>query len=372
MTPLSKSEAVARLRLIRSSAVGPITFHDLIRHFESAEAALSALPELARRGGRARKIRVISKSDALKEMESLEKMGGAMIFHGSAHYPKPLAAIDDAPPVLSVLGHRHLLEKTLVAIVGTRRASATGIMTAESLAQDLGEADCGIVSGMALGIDGAAHRASLHQGTIAVLAGGVDVVYPPEHETLYREIIDKGCIVSEMPLGTYPKRTHFPRRNRIVSGLAQVVVIVEAPRRSGAMITARLAGEQGRVVCVVPGTPADPRTEGTNMLLRDGATLVRHADDILEEINPLIRTDLEEAGKSDLTPPAASQKTAPSKISDDMREKIINLLSPAPILVDRLVSLSHASAEEVLVVLLELDVAGRLAREAGQKVALLR
>ena len=372
LSELSTDERIARLRLSRSHMVGPITFHELLAYFGSATLALEAIPELARRGGRSGRIRIASKSDAVKEMEGLEKLGGRMIFWGEAEYPTPLETIDSAPPVLSVIGHPHILEKSCVAIVGTRRASASGLAMAEKMAREIAFGDCVIVSGLALGIDGAAHRAAIQRGTAAVIAGGVDVPYPPEHRQLYQQIAEQGCLLSEMPFGVPPKMEHFPRRNRIISGLSLATVIVEAPLRSGAMITARMAAEQGRIVCVVPSSPIDPRAEGGLALLRDNATLVRNGDDVLEEIARMREEPLREP----VIPAAPSTPPMPEapqtdNLSDNVRDKIVSLLGPTPTTTDELIRLSGEDAHHVSVVLMELACAGRLRREPGQKVALL-
>ncbi|MFM2130131.1 MAG: hypothetical protein RL477_1677, partial [Pseudomonadota bacterium] len=256
--PLNDGERLDRLRLIRSEHVGPVTFRQLLARFGSAGAALEALPDLARRGGLRRIIKVCPRTAAEREIGELDRAGGRLIALGEADYPAPLAAVADAPAVLSVLGHPHLLARPTVAVVGARNASANGIRFAEKLARDLGRADFVVASGLARGLDAAAHRGALAGGTVAVMAGGVVVIYPRENERLYRDIAAQGALISEQPWGQQPTARHFPHRNRVVSGLALAVVVVEATLRSGSLITARLAGEQGREVLAVPGSPMDP------------------------------------------------------------------------------------------------------------------
>ena len=285
--PLAGPEKLAWLRLIRSENVGTITFHRLVERFGSAGAALEALPELARRGGGARKIKVCPKAAAEREMEALDSLGARLIARGEAGYPALLAHIDDAPPLLGVIGHAHLLERTAIAVVGARNASLNGRRFARRLAGDLGSGGLLVVSGLARGIDSSAHEGALETGTAAVLAGGIDVVYPEEAAGLYADIRERGVLMSEMPPGTRPQARHFPRRNRLISGLSRGVVVVEASPRSGSLITARLALEQGREVFAVPGSPLDPRARGTNDLIRQGATLTESADDVFAVLNEM-------------------------------------------------------------------------------------
>ena len=275
--------------------------------------------------------------------------------------------IDDAPPLLAVRGQLAILKRPLVAIVGSRNASAAGVKFAQGLARELGEAQFGVVSGLARGIDAAAHRASLATGTIAVLAGGHDRLYPPEHRRSGRTILADGAAVSEMPLTWEPRARDFPRRNRLISGLALGVVIVEAARRSGSLITARLAGEQGREVFAVPGHPLDPRAEGTNGLIKQGATLVTSAADVIAVLEPIL-------GRAVAPPPAREPDLfAPpdSEPADDERARIVSLLGPAPAAIDDLVRLSGAKPAIVRTVLLELEIAGRLERHGGGLVSLV-
>ncbi len=364
--PISDAEKIHRLRLIRSDNVGPLTFYALLDRFGSADRALEALPDLALRGGSRRRIRLCSVARAEAEFDALTEMGGTFLFHDQPGYPALLAKIEDAPPVLAVLGHPHILEQTCVAVVGTRAASAAGRAMAEQLARELSRDKCIIVSGMARGIDSAAHRAALEGGTCAVLAGGADFVYPPENAELYEEIKLTGCIVSEMPLGFSPQGRHFPRRNRISSGLSLATLVVEAPRRSGAMITARLALEQGRIVGAVPGSPADPRSHGVNLLLSQGAVLVQNAADLMREIAPLIDRPVRE-----IPPPLmpAAERPAP-EISSDMRAKVLESLGPVSTTVDEVIQQTGLSTAVVQNIILELNLAGRVQFEIGQRVSL--
>ena len=365
---LGEEERLDWLRLIRSENVGPITFGQLIARFGSARDALDALPELARRGGIRRAIGVCPKAAAEKEIAALAKLGGRMIANCEPDYPRPLAVLPDSPPLISVLGHPHLLNPTTVAIVGARNGSANGIRFAETLSRDLAEAGLVVASGLARGIDAAAHRGALDRGTVAVMAGGVDVVYPKENEPLYREIGARGALISEIRLGVAPQARHFPNRNRIVSGLAAAVIVIEATLRSGSLITARLAGEQGREVLAVPGNPLDPRARGTNKLIREGAILVQEADDVLEV--------LAGSGPGIAEPEAGPLAGVPSSREVDgkdlgaARKAVTALLGAAPTPVDEILRASGFPPAEVATVLLELELAGRLQRHPGGQVSL--
>jgi len=362
---LGEDERLDRLRLIRSEHVGPRTFHALLRRYGTARAALAALPELARRGGGAMP-RIPSRADAEREMEAARAAGVSFIALGEPDYPLRLSMIDDAPPLLALRGAREILAVPMVAVVGARNASAAGLKFAERLARELGEAGFAIVSGLARGVDGAAHRGSLATGTLAVLAGGADHIYPPEHARLAEELLAQGAIVSEMPVGYVPRAHDFPRRNRLISGLALGVVVVEAARRSGSLITARLALEQGREVFAVPGSPLDPRAEGGNSLLKQGATLVTEAADVIAVLQPILGRPLElGAGEPERTAPAPESGPAAGE-----RSRITALLGPTPVLVDDLVRLSGSPPGIVQTVLLELDLAGRLERHGGGLVSL--
>jgi DNA processing protein len=363
---LTDEQRLDWLRLIRSENVGPRTFRMLINHFGGARDALVALPELARRGGAQKPARVFPLAEAERELAASHRLGIALIALGEPDYPARLRMIDDPPPLIAVRGKLAVLAQPMVALVGSRNASAAGVKFAERLARDLGEAGFVLVSGLARGIDAAAHRASLATGTVAVLAGGQDRIYPPEHDSLLQSILPNGLAVTEMPLGWEPRGRDFPRRNRLISGLSLGVVIVEAARRSGSLITARMALEQGREVFAVPGSPLDPRAEGTNGLLKQGATLVTEAADVLAVLRPILGQPI------DL--PAEEPEADQPKLGEpdgDARARITALLGPTPVSIDDLVRLSRFPPSIVRTVLLELEIAGRLERHGGGLVSLL-
>ena len=367
--PLSASDKLEWLRLIRSENVGPITFYKLLERFGSAASALEALPDLARRGGRSKGIKICSRAAAESEMAELEKVGGTFVGRDEPAYPPLLACIDDAPPLITVLGHVHLLEKTAVAVVGARNASLNGRKFARRLGADLGRGGKLVVSGMARGIDASAHEGALETGTVAVLGGGVDVIYPKENAALYDEIVARGAVISEMAPGTVPQARHFPRRNRLISGMCRGVVVVEASPRSGSLITARMALEQGREVFAVPGSPLDPRARGANDLIRQGATLIESAEDILRAMEELFRTPLAspKAGAPSsprAAPPGEAELAAP-------RRQIEEFLGPTPVSVDEIIRNGQFSPAVVSMVLLELELAGRLERHPGNQVSLI-
>jgi DNA processing protein len=345
---------------------GPRTFRALVNHFGGAHAALKALPALARRGGGSGALQICSRDQAERELAAADRLGVTFVAAGEADYPRALQAIDDAPPLLAVRGHHSALALPAVAIVGSRNASAAGLKLTQQLARGLGEAGFATVSGLARGIDAAAHHASLDTGTIAVLAGGHDRLYPPEHAELVNAIPPAGIVVTEMPFGWEPRARDFPRRNRLISGLSLGVVVVEAAKRSGSLITARLALEQGREVFAVPGSPLDPRAEGTNGLLKQGATPVTEAADIVSAVRPIVGFDLPARGSE------ISDGTAPNGPEPDASERsqIMSLLSPAPVSVDDLIRLSKTSPRAVRAVLLEVEIAGRLERHGGGLVSL--
>jgi len=373
---LPDRERLERLRLARTENIGPVTYRQLIARYGSAAAALDALPGLARRGGRSRALRICPRDQAERERDALARLGGTLIIPGEAAYPEALAILDHAPMVLSVLGDPGLLSRRAVAIVGARNASTGGRRFAHKIAGDLATAGLVVVSGLARGIDAAAHSGAI-DATVAVVAGGVDVVYPRENEALYADIRAKGAIVSEMPLGVQPQARHFPRRNRIISGLSLGVLVVEAALRSGSLITARLAAEQGRDVFAVPGSPLDPRCRGPNDLIRKGARLTESAEDILEE--------LPAAAPLRMPSPTAPLLAAPSfaaMASDDdpgpadeppggLADRILALLGPARVSVDDLIRETAEPAGLVRGALLELELAGRIERQPGDTVARL-
>src|SRR5262245_20139433 len=362
-TSISDTERLNRLRLIRSENVGPRTFYALLRHCGDAATALERLPELARRGGAARPGRICSEEEASGELAACNKLGVSLVAPGEAFYPPRLAMIDDAPPLLAVRGTREALMRPMIAIVGSRNASGAGLKFAQSLAHDLAEAGFVIISGLARGIDQAAHRASLGSGTVAVLAGGQDRIYPPEHEDLLFSLLETGAAISEMPLGHVARAHDFPRRNRLISGASLGVVVVEAAQRSGSLITARMAAEQGREVFAVPGSPLDPRAAGTNDLIKQGAALATNAADIINAVAPIMARPiaLEEPDEeySDADPDAGE------------RARIVALLGPTPVLLDDLIRMAGSSPAIVRTVLLELELAGRLERHGGGMVSLI-
>ncbi|WP_245176920.1 DNA-processing protein DprA [Haematospirillum jordaniae] len=366
---LSHSDKINWLRLIRSENVGPITFFKLLDRFGTPRDALNALPELARRGGRGKPIKICSASIAERELMTAEAMGAQLLCAIEPGYPTLLSAIDDAPPCIYIMGNESVLKNPCVSIVGARNASAGARQLAWRLAMDLGQAGMTVVSGLARGIDTSAHEGSLQTGTIAVMAGGPDVIYPPENKDLYDKIRATGAIVSEMPPLSEPQARHFPRRNRIISGLSRGLVVMEATARSGSLITARMAAEQGRDVFAVPGSPLDPRSEGPNNLIRDGATLVRSADDILFALG--------NAGHAPLCEPVYTNfsKGKPSHFNEstlaEARKIIGGLLSPAAVTVDEIIRQCQLSPAVVSMVLLELELAGRLERHPGGRVSML-
>ena len=355
-------DLVDRLRLIRSPTIGPVSYRHLISRFGSASTALDALPDLARRGGGSAP-RIVPRADAEREIARVEAIGGRYLLLGQGLYPRLLAELDNAPPILTVKGNLALLDRQLVAIVGARNASAAACRFARTLAHELGAEDIITVSGLARGIDSAAHDGSLASGTIAVIAGGLDVVYPPENAERQAAIAERGLLIAEMPPGTEPRARHFPYRNRIIAGLALGTVVIEAAPRSGSLITARLATEAGREVMAVPGSPLDPRAQGCNQLIRDGATLVQGAADVIETLRPMSRVA---APVEPWHPTPAPLDAAP-----DERSLIEQLLGPSPVPVDELVRQSGLPSGTVQLILLELDLAGRLERHAGGKVSLL-
>ena len=364
---LTDEQRIDWLRLIRSQNVGPRTFRALINHCGGARAALAALPSLARRGGAGAGMEICERADAEREIAAARKLDVAFVALGEPDYPPRLQMIDDAPPLLAVRGHIPALALPMVAVVGSRNASGAGMKFTQRLARELGEAGFAVVSGLARGIDGAAHRASLASGTIAVLAGGHDRVYPAEHAELLDAMLPAGAALSEMPFGWEPRGRDFPRRNRLISGLSLGVVIVEAAKRSGSLITARFALEQGREVFAVPGSPLDPRAEGTNGLIKQGATPVTETSDIVSVLAPIMAEKKFPARAGE---PTEEGRSAEGEPAPDERKRIIALLGPAPILIDDLVRLSQSTPAAVRMVLLELEIAGRLERHGGGLVSL--
>ena len=409
---LTDAQLVDWLRLIRSENIGPRTFRELLNRYGGAGAALEALPGLVAKKLRGRIIKIASRDEVLREIEASQAQGVCFVAMADPDYPAPLREIDSAPPLIALRGDAAVLSRPMVAIVGARNASASGLAFAERLARDLGREDYAIVSGLARGIDTAAHRASLESGAVTVLAGGHARPYPTENLALLDEIVASGgAAVSEMPLQWEPRGRDFPRRNRIVSGLSQGVIIVEAARRSGSLITARFAAEQGREVFAVPGSPQDPRAEGTNDLLREGATLCAAVDDVTRVLavraaRPPMRADLfsegapsedeeeplideldlfslREASPGRFEPapaPARSEPASPppppnAPVSpldvEDAKARVLALLSPAPVSLDELIRAVGLPARDVQGALVDLDLEGRIERHGAGLVSLI-
>lgn len=368
-TTFPDSERRDRLRLYRSENVGPVTFRELLaRHGGAAAAALDALPRLAARGGRRRPLRLAAAGEAERELAVLDKLGARMMFDGEAGFPAPLAALADAPPLLAVLGHPHLLTGRCVGMVGARNASSNGRIMAETLARELGHAGFVVVSGLARGIDAAAHRGALAGGTVAAVAGGVDVAYPAENADLQDRIAREGAVISEMPPGVVPQARHFPRRNRLIAGLSLGVIVVEAALKSGSLITARLAGEAGRDVMAVPGSPLDARARGCLALLKDGAILVEGARDVIDALDRAATPDLFEKEVPDaLAPSSASLDEA---AIDAARSQVSRALGPVPTPLDRVIRDTGLPPAILRAALVELELAGAVERHAGNRVAL--
>jgi len=363
------AEQTDRLRLIRSENVGPATYWNLLKRFGSAQAALDAMPSLARNGGLRRSIKICSKEKIEQELNQLHRYGAELLFAGNPNYPNLLGTISGAPPVVTIAGHKHLLEKPAIAIVGARRASAAGRKLARDFSQSLGKHGYVVVSGLALGIDGAAHEGSLEAGTIAVIAGGIDQIYPPDHEDLYHQIKSQGLILTEMPFGTVAQARHFPRRNRLVSGLSRAVVVIEANQKSGSLITANFALEQNRDVYAVPGSPLDPRSKGTNALIKQGAILLESVDDILSNEELSISTAIEETHEELTFVQEGSWMVSETDI-EAARSEVLSLLSPSPIPIDVLVTETGLSPALIQSILVEIELAGRLERHLGNSVSL--
>ncbi|MGD9738467.1 MAG: DNA-processing protein DprA [Bauldia sp.] len=364
--PVSDAERLATLRLIRSDNVGPITFAALLGHFGSAPAALDALPELSKRAGR--RVRIATAGEAERELAAATAFGARLVTLREPGYPPWLRAIDSAPPILTLRGDPAVFDRPMVAIVGSRNASAAGRKMAALLARDLGAAGVVIASGLARGIDAAAQAAALATGTVAAFAGGIDRIYPPENAMLASQILASGGgHIAEMPFGLEPRARDFPRRNRIVSGLSLGVVIVEAAERSGTLITARFAGEQGRIVFGVPGSPLDPRAAGTNRLIKEGAILTTHADDVLAMVEPMLHERTAPPVRS--SPPQLPLLAEADSTGGD-HARVLEALGPSPIEIDEIIRFTGLSVGIVQLALIELDLAGRIERHPGQRVSL--
>ncbi|WFU48714.1 DNA-processing protein DprA [Sinorhizobium terangae] len=368
---LTERQKIAWLRLIRSDNVGPATFRDLINHFGTAEAALEALPDLSRRGDSDRTFRIATIADAERELEAAHRFGAVFVGIGEPDYPPALREIDGAPPLIAVKGNVRAATRPSLGIVGSRNASVSGAKFAAMIARDAGAAGYVITSGLARGIDTAAHRASLRTGTIAALAGGLDQPYPPENIELLQEITSgEGLAISEMPFGWEPRARDFPRRNRLIAGVSLGVAVVEAANRSGSLITARYAADFGRLVFAVPGSPLDPRCHGTNDLLKQGATITTSSADVLEALAPLTRDDL--LTRLDVKEPTIENtRAAPAAPDDSERNRIIEALGPTPVEIDDIIRHTALSPSQVHLVLLELDLAGQLCRHGASLVSLV-
>jgi DNA processing protein len=389
--PLTDAQRLDHLRLARSEGIGPVTCRQLLQRFGSAKAALEALPELARRGGRRSQVKPCPRDRAEAEIARLQELGADFLILGEPRYPPALAATEDAPAVITWRGRLELWQRPCIALVGGRNASANGRKIAQDMARELAAAGCTVVSGMARGIDSAAHQGALQTlsqtlsqpsadpgGTIAVIAGGIDILYPPENGPLFERLGREGLVVAELPPGTEPLARYFPRRNRIISGLSQAVVVIEAALKSGSLITARLALDQGREVMAVPGSPLDPRCRGSNHLIRDGALLVEDAAQILESIQldagmRLVSRPVNDSVRSRTTVDGDAQAFEKATESDEeqVRRAVLSQLGPSPVGVDELQRQCQCSGPALGLVLLELDLAGRLERHPGNRVSLI-
>jgi len=371
MSTLDDHERLDWLQLIRTESIGPITFHRLIKKYGSAADALAALPELSSKAGRKKPLRAASRDEAQEELDRADEINARLIAFCEADYPQMLAAIPDPPPVIYLCGHASLFERPAIAIIGARNASAVGRKIARTLAADLGEAEIAVVSGLARGIDGAAHDAAIDSGTIAVVAGGVDVIYPPEHAELTQAIASRGALISERPPNYQPTARDFPRRNRLISGLSRGVIVVEAAAKSGTLITARFALEQGREVFAVPGSPLDPRCQGANKLIREGATLVQEAQDVLDVLAA------QSSGMNAKSPPNlfdwvrddGFEDQSDGGASEALRVDVLELLSFTPMHRDEILRELDAPAGLIIDALLELTLAGEAEEMSGGRFA---
>ncbi len=361
---LSNEERISWLRLSRTDSIGPITFQSLVSRFGSAAAAIDALPELSKRGGRIRALTVFPRARAEDEIARAQSLSAHMVAAGECGYPPFLRHVHGAPPMLCVAGNLDLADMDSVGVVGARNASASGLKLTRMIAHALAGSHILVASGLARGIDTAAHEASLHHATAAVLAGGIDHIYPPENDKLHRAIAERGLLISEMPPGTAPKAEHFPRRNRIISGMSRAVIVVEAAMRSGSLITARFAAEQGRDVFAVPGSPLDPRSEGSNRLIKDGAQILTSVEDVLDSLRMVQRPQADVFLETESREPYGEP-------SEGDRQHLVSFLSPMETHIDDLIRESRLSADVVTGILLELEIAGRVMRSGGGRVALV-
>jgi DNA processing protein len=363
-------ERKAQLRLIRSENVGPITFYTLLKNFGSAINALQQLPVLAERGGRRRPLKVCTEQQIDEELKQLQKFGAGILFYDDRDYPSLLRLLSDAPPVLTYKGNLGLLKKSVIGIVGARNASLAGKQLAEKFARDLGEFHYAIASGLARGIDAAAHKGSLEKGTIAVVAGGIDVVYPPENQALHDEIYQRGLVIAESAFGTMPQANLFPRRNCLISGLSQGILIIEAALKSGSLLTAQYALDQHREIFAIPGSPLDPRAQGCNRLIQEGAALVQTIEDIISGLERLKERRIIPY-PTGINAFQESKGIAYNSLEfAQLRQKVEENLSVTPICVDELIRECQISGSEILMILVELELSGKIIRYPGNKVAL--
>lgn len=361
---MTHAERLARIRLIRTPHVGPVSWHQLMQRFGSGEAALEALPDLALRGGSG-KLRIASADLAERELARVAELGARHVFSDEKDYPALLREVEGAPPALIVRGDMAMLAQPCVAIVGARNASAVACRFARQLAVDLASRGVTVVSGLARGVDTAAHVGALGGATAAVIGSGIDVAFPPENAALQEKIATDQLLIAEQPPGTEPLARHFPARNRIIAGLSHGTVVIEAAPKSGSLITARRAGDYGREVMAVPGSPLDPRAQGCNLLIREGATLIQTVDDVLEAVGPIDGRMVREPVHG------FAVRAVARDTSDGGRSTIASLLGPTPVAVDEIVRQSGQSAAAVQLVLLELELAGRVERHAGARVSLM-
>lgn len=361
---LDQAEAFARIRLLRSPNIGPVTYGQLLARFGSAAAALEALPDLGKRGGRS--YQPAKREQIEQEVIATKKAGAKYLFHDSPDYPPLLREIESAPPILTWRGNLALAARPSVAMVGARNASAAAVKLSRDFAMGLAEAGFTVVSGLARGIDGAAHQGAM-PSTIGVIASGIEIAYPPQHAQLQEQIAVEGLLLAEQPPGTEPRGSHFPSRNRIIAGLASGTLVVEAAQKSGSLITARLAGEAGRELMAIPGSPLDARSQGCNHLIREGAVLVQSVDDVVE-----LLTGFDGTPRSTFREPAHSNYDFGEELADAEPADIASLLTTAPVAVDELIRQSGESAAAVQLALLEMEIAGKITRHAAGKVSLIQ
>lgn len=365
------TEYVNKIRLIRSENIGPVTFYNMLQVYGSATDAIEALPEIAKRGGRKKPVRIASEADTMAEIDKCQKFGAEIITIDDPDFPTLLKHIHDCPPVLTIFGQKKILNDNIISIVGSRNSSANGCRFAEGLAKSLGRSNIIIASGLARGIDTAAHKGSLATRTIAAVAGGIDKIYPPENRDLFTRIAEQGAVIAEMPFGSLPKAQNFPRRNRIISGIALGTIIIEASLNSGSLITARMAIEHDREVFAVPGSPLDPRCKGTNKLIKEGAHMVEGPSDVLSQLDGIIRKRDLLLSDRIVDFKAPSTKSLSGDEISDATPYILEKIGCSPTNIDDIIYQTGISANTVLAVMLDLEISGRLTRHHGNKVSLL-